>query len=80
MILIDKNGLKYRAVKHNNKYYLLIEYRDIDTKKIEVKGKTNVMTYIRENGLVKYDSDKELQKEKEDEVRKELEACSWWIE
>ena len=80
MILIDKNGLKYRAVKHNNKYYLLIEYRDIDTKKIEVKVKKNVMTYIRENGLVKYDSDKELQKKKEDEVRKELEACSWWIE
>ena len=80
MILIDKNGLKYRAVKHNNKYYLLIEYRDIDTKKIEVKGKKNVMTYIRENGLVKYDSDKELQKKKEDEVRKKLEACSWWIE
>ena len=71
---------RYRAVKHNNKYYLLIEYRDIDTKKIEVKGKKNVMTYIRENGLVKYDSDKELQKKKEDEVRKELEACSWWIE
>ena len=38
------------------------------------------MTYIRENGLVKYDYNKELQKEKEDEVRKELEACSWWIE
>ena len=53
MILIDKNGAKYRAIKKDNEYYLIIEYRDIDTKKIEVKGKKNVMTYIRENGLVK---------------------------
>lgn len=79
MILIDKNGAKYRAIKKNNEYYLIIEYRDIDTKKIEVKGKQNVLTYIKNNKLKKYDDTKDKEKKKEEEIRRELREVSWWI-
>lgn len=79
MILIDKNGVKYRAIKKNNEYYLIIEYRDTDTKKIEVKGKQNVLTYIKNNKLKKYDDTKDKEKKKEEEIRRELREVSWWI-
>ena len=72
MILIDKEGTKYRAVKKDNEYYLILEYLDKNTKKIEVKGKNNVMTYIKKNKLVKYDYD-------EEKIRKELVDLSWWM-
>lgn len=73
MILTDKEGTRYRAIKKDNEYYLILEYLDKDIKKIEVKGKNNVMTYIKENKLVKYDSN-------EEKVRKELIDLSWWMD
>lgn len=78
MILIDKNGAKYRAIKKDNEYYLILEYRDINNKKIEVKGKDNVLKYIKSNGLKKYIPNEE--KTKEEKVRKELKEISWWME
>lgn len=78
MILIDKAGVKYKAVKSRNEYYLILEYRDVKTKKIEVKGKDNVLRYIKSNGLKKYIPNEE--KIKEEKVRKGLKELSWWIE
>ena len=72
MILTDKEGTRYRAIKKDNEYYLILEYLDKNTKKIEVKGKNNVMTYIKKNKLVKYDYD-------EEKIRKELVDLSWWM-
>ena len=75
MIFIDKNGAKYKAVKKDGNYYLLMNYTKADNtpgQKIEVKGKQNVLTYIKNNKLKKYDDTKEKEKEKEEEIRREL--------
>lgn len=82
MILIDKNGAKYRAIKKDNEYYLLMNYTKADNtpgQKIEVKGKQNVLTYIKNNKLKKYDDTKDKEKKKEEEIRRELREISWWI-
>ena len=87
MIYIDESGLKYKAVKKDGKYYLLMNYtkadntpgQKIEVKKIEVKGKQNVLTYIKNNKLKKYDDTKEKEKKKEEEIRRELREVSWWI-
>lgn len=82
MIYIDGNGLKYRAIKKDNNYYLLMHYTksdNTDGEKIEVKGKQNVLTYIKNNKLKKYDDTKDKEKKKEEEIRRELREVSWWI-
>ena len=82
MVYIDESGLKYKAVKKDGKYYLLMNYTKADKKKkkkIEVKGKQNVLTYIKNNKLKKYDDTKEKEKKKEEEIRRELREVSWWI-
>ena len=81
MIYIDENGLKYRAIKKDNNYYLLMHYTksdNTDGEKIEVKGKQNVLIYIKNNKLKKYD-DKEIKKEEPKEIRKETKEISWWM-
>ena len=59
MTLIDLNGLKYKTIRKNDNYYLVIEKYDCMRKskhyEVVVKGKKNVFTYIRNNGLVKYE-------------------------
>lgn len=59
MTFIDKDGMKYKAVKQNNKYYLLTIHSnnkgDSKYHKIEVKGKKNVMKYIKNNKLKRYE-------------------------
>ena len=82
MVYIDESGLKYKAVKKDGKYYLLRNYTKADNtpgQKIEVKGKQNVLTYIKNNKLKKYDDTKEKEKKKEEEIRRELREVSWWI-
>lgn len=59
---IDEGKLKYKTVKKNGKYYLLTEHHDTDKEKhvyykIEVTGKQNVLTYIKNNGLKKYEEE-----------------------
>ena len=61
MMLIDDKGLKYRAIKKNGEYYLITEhtkYKNTGNKikyaRIEVKGKNNVFTYIKNNDLKEY--------------------------
>lgn len=53
----DRYGMKYRAIKKNNNYYLISEHYDTCVKskyvRIEVKGKDNVFTFIRNNRLVR---------------------------
>ena len=81
MIYIDESGLKYKAVKKDGKYYLLMNYTKADNtpgQKIEVKGKQNVLIYIKNNKLKKYD-DKEIKKEEPKEIRKETKEISWWM-
>lgn len=60
MIFIDEFGLKYKAVKKNGEYYLLTIHSDTDKHqyyKVEVKGKQNVLTYIKNNKLQEYEED-----------------------
>ena len=57
MIFIDEYKQKYKTIKKDDKYYLLLITRDIhgNTKyKIEVTGKQNVYAYIKNNNLKKY--------------------------
>jgi hypothetical protein len=59
---IDEEKLKYKTVKKDGKYYLLTEHYDTDKNKrvyyrIEVTGKKNVLTYIKNNGLKKYEEE-----------------------
>lgn len=82
MVYIDESGLKYKAVKKDGKYYLLMNYTKADNtpgQKIEVKGKQNVLTYIKNNKLKKYDDTKDKEKKKDEEIRRELREVSWWI-
>lgn len=58
MTYIDQYNQKFKAVKKNNQYYLLLITRNIygETKyKIEVTGKQNVYAYIKNNHLKKYE-------------------------
>lgn len=58
----DKFGLVYKAVKKNDNYYLLMRKRNYVTNEyfydIEVKGKHNVLTFMRNNRLVKVEETK----------------------
>jgi len=50
----DKYNLKYKTLKHNNKYYLVSVNRGNDHNtyyKVQVSGKENVFKYIRNNNL-----------------------------
>jgi len=78
MWLKDKDGMKYQAVKKDGNYYLITNFLDRYTEKrkvrVEVKGKENILTFIKNNGLVKVE---EVEKMKlglytEDEIYEEL--------
>lgn len=51
----DEHGLTYYFVKKNGNYYLLEKIKQFQTKKyiykVEVKGKENIIKYIKNNGL-----------------------------
>lgn len=54
MLFKDKYNLKYKTLKHNNKYYLVSVNRGNDHNtyyKVQVSGKENVFKYIRNNNL-----------------------------
>lgn len=55
MKLKDKNGVEYRAIKKDGEYYLITSFYNRNTQKrivnVEVKGKENIFTYIRNNQL-----------------------------
>lgn len=57
MKLKDKYGLEYQVVKKNENYYLirtsLDRYTNKRSIKVEVKGKENINTFIKNNKLVK---------------------------
>jgi hypothetical protein len=58
MTFIDSAGLKYKTVKKDGEYYLLSSHLDNWKKeyyKIEVTGKRNVLVYIKNNKLKKYE-------------------------
>lgn len=58
MIYIDEYGQRYKAVKKNGEYYLLTLNNDKYRKRkydIEVKGKQNILMYIKNNKLKKYE-------------------------
>lgn len=62
MTYIDSYNQKYKTVKKNGKYYLLTEHHEDGKEKhvyykIEVTGKQNVLTYIKNNGLKKYEEE-----------------------
>lgn len=55
MLFKDKYNLKYKTIKHNNKYYLLSVNggnKNNTYYKVQVSGKENVFKYIRNNGLI----------------------------
>ena len=55
MLFKDKFNLKYKTLKHDNKYYLVSVNRGNDHNtyyKVQVSGKENVFKYIRNNGLI----------------------------
>ena len=55
MLFKDKYNLKYKALKHNNKYYLVSVSKGNKNNicyKVQVSGKENVFKYIRNNGLI----------------------------
>ena len=61
MMPIDDKGMKYRAIKKNGEYYLITEHtkyintgNKIKYARIEVKGKNNVLTHIKNNDLKEY--------------------------
>ena len=55
MKLKDKHGFEYQVVKKNGIYYLITSILDRYTKKtkikVEVKGKENINTFIKNNQL-----------------------------
>lgn len=54
MLFKDKYNLKYKTLKHDNKYYLVSVNRGNDHNtyyKVQVSGKENVFKYIRNNNL-----------------------------
>jgi len=57
MKLKDKDGMEYQTVKKDGNYYLITSILDRYTQRlkvrIEVKGKENILTFIKNNGLVK---------------------------
>lgn len=59
MKYIDKYNILYKVVKKNDKYYLLKYLRSSNTKEyerfVEVKGKENIIKYIKNNGLKRCD-------------------------
>ena len=62
MIFKDEYGLKYKTVKKDGKFYLLSGHlgdKNKTTWRWEVTGKQNVLTYIKNNKLVRCD-DKEV--------------------
>lgn len=62
MLFKDKYNLKYKTLKHNNKYYLVSVNRGNDHNtyyKVQVSGKENVFKYIRNNNLTVIKEDEE---------------------
>jgi len=60
MLFKDKYNLKYKTLKHNNKYYLVSVNRGNKNNicyKVQVSGKENVFKYIRNNKLVKIEEE-----------------------
>lgn len=60
MLFKDKYNLKYKALKHDNKYYLVSVSRGNKNNicyKVQVSGKENVFKYIRNNKLVKIEEE-----------------------
>lgn len=55
MKLKDKYGLEYRTIKKDGNYFLITSVLDKYTQKlkvkVEVKGKKNIFTYIKNNQL-----------------------------
>ena len=51
----DKAGMEYQTIKKDGDYYLVTSTLDKYTKrrtvKVEVKGKENIFTYIKNNQL-----------------------------
>ena len=51
----DEHGLYYYVAKKNGNHYLLEKLRQSNTKQyiyqVEVKGKENIVKYIKNNGL-----------------------------
>lgn len=51
----DRHGLTYYVIKKSGNYYLLEKLRQSKTKQyvyeVEVKGKENIIKYIKNNGL-----------------------------
>ena len=62
MMYKDKFSLVYKAIKKNDKYCLLIRKRNTLTGEyfydIELKGKKNILTFMKNNGFVKYEEEK----------------------
>lgn len=55
MLFKDKFNLKYKTLKHDNKYYLVSVHQGNNHKvcyKVQVSGKENVFKYIRNNNLI----------------------------
>lgn len=60
MTYIDSYNQKYKTIKKDGQYYLVTVHYDTRTKKyykVEVKGKQNVLTYIKNNKLRKYEEE-----------------------
>ena len=62
MLFKDKYNLKYKTLKHDNKYYLVSVNRGNKNNvcyKVQVSGKENVFKYIRNNNLTVIKEDEE---------------------
>ena len=57
MTFIDNYGMKYKTIKKDNNYYLITTHSNCNKRpkfcKVEVKGKQNILTYIKNNKLVR---------------------------
>lgn len=60
MKYIDKYGMIYKIGKKSGNYYLLVLQRmsnqNREEYKVEVKGKKNILTFIKNNGLKRCDN------------------------
>lgn len=58
MKYVDKYNILYKAVKKNDKYYLLRYFKKSNNEYgriVEVKGKENIAKFIKNNGLKRCD-------------------------